>query len=456
MSVDKKYYSIETPIELLKFINENLTPKIKEKKEHGEVFTPIYIVEEMLEKLPEEVWNNRHLKWLDPAVGIGNFPIIAFIKLMEGLKREIPDEEERRKWILENMLYMIDISKKSISILNKVFCAHKYKLNIFEESFVKSKNYAEYNFDIKFDIIMGNPPYNEGGVGKGGGVFWTKFVNKSIKILNNEGYLCYIHPLGWRKPIGNKVSAGNLWDYFRKNGYLKYLHISDEKIKYFPKVDYYIYHNSKKIQKTLIYNKYKNNKTLDTLEINHLRFIPNFINIDVLSIMDKIFNVKYSTNYFNIIYNQSFKPNNSHTNISGIPHAWIPTLKKEYKVAFKTYDIVPEYINQPKIILTHISGSSKLQGKLFAKYYESNIGTTNNSMYVLENKKYENYFNSNLITFLMKITQYTDGQYGNNQFKILNLIKKPEGLQNNPTDLDIYNYYEITKEEQNLIEKIID
>jgi len=448
----KQYYSIEDPDKLIEYINDNISPNEKEKKEYGEVFTPIELVEEMLDKLPNEVWSNPHLRWLDPAVGIGNFPIIAYLKLMDGLKEWKPDDEERRKHILENMLYMVEINNKNIIILNKLLCLYKYKLNIHTGDFLESDLNKIFGIE-KFDIIMGNPPYNKGGVGKGGGVFWTKFIFKSIEILNNDGYLCYIHPLGWRKPIGNRASAGDLWEHFRKNGYIKYLHISDEKIPYFPKVDYYIYHNSKKIQKTLIYNKFKNNEKEDKYEINHLGFIPNFINNEVLSILDKIFNVKYSTNYFNIIYNQRFKPNNSHINISGIPHAWTPISQKEYKLAYNTYDIVPEYIKQPKIILTHISGSSKLQGKLFAKYYQNNIGTTNNTMYLLENKKYENYFNSNLINFLMNITQYTDGQYGNNQFKILNLIKKPDGLPNNPTDQDIYNYYGITKQEQNLIEE---
>lgn len=453
-------YSIKDPDKLIEYINDNISPNEKEKKELGEVFTPIELVKEMLDKLPNEVWSNPDLRWLDPAVGIGNFPIIAYLNLMDGLKEWQPNEEKRRKHILENMLYMVEINKKNIIILNKLLCGHKYKLNVFEGSFVDGDEYEElkikvYNPTIKFDIIMGNPPYNKGGVGKGGGVFWKKFVEESLKMLNKDGYLCYIHPLGWRKPIGERASAGDLWEHFRKNGYLQYLHISDEKIQYFPKVDYYIYHNNTKIQKTEIYNKFKNNKTEDKYEINHLGFIPNFINNEVLSILDKIFNVKYSTNYFNIIYNQSFKPNNSHINISGIPHAWTPISQKEYKLAYNTYDIVPEYIKQPKIILTYKSGSSKLQGKLFAKYYQNNIGTTNNTMYLLENKKYENYFNSNLITFLMNITQYTDGQYGDNQFKILNLIKKPDGLPNKPTDQDIYNYYGITKQEQQLIEEVV-
>ena len=84
------------------------------------------------------------------------------------------------------------------------------------------------------------------------------------------------------------------------------------------------------------------------------------------------------------------------------------------------------------------------------------MGTTAATMYQLvdntnEGQKYEKYFNSNLLTFLIKITQYSDGQFAMNEFKILNLISKPIDLKDNPTDQDIYDYYKITKEEQKLI-----
>jgi len=47
---------INNPKELLEIINECLKPKAIEKKQFGEVFTPIKLVNEMLDKLPNEVW----------------------------------------------------------------------------------------------------------------------------------------------------------------------------------------------------------------------------------------------------------------------------------------------------------------------------------------------------------------------------------------------------------------
>ena len=100
-------------------------------------------------------------------------------------------------------------------------------------------------------------------------------------------------------------------------------------------------------------------------------------------------------------------------------------------------------------------GSSKLMGKLHAKFFNTTIGTNMKTMYYLtDDKNIERFFNSKLIEFIVKITQYTNCQFAINDYKILNLITVPEGLKNNPTDKDIYDYYKLTKEEIKLIEEV--
>lgn len=42
----------------------------------------------------------------DPAVGMGNFPIAVYLRLMNGLTNKIPNEKQRKRHILEKMLYM--------------------------------------------------------------------------------------------------------------------------------------------------------------------------------------------------------------------------------------------------------------------------------------------------------------------------------------------------------------
>jgi hypothetical protein len=47
---------------------------------------------------------------------MGNFPIAIYLRLIETLKDEIPNKEERKKHILENMLYMSELNKKNVYI----------------------------------------------------------------------------------------------------------------------------------------------------------------------------------------------------------------------------------------------------------------------------------------------------------------------------------------------------
>jgi hypothetical protein len=473
-------YSIKEPDELLKYINDNLKPKQVEKGERGEVFTPMTLVNEMLDtlnELPEKVWKNPNLKWLDPAAGMGNFPVAVYMRLMEGLKdvKGYRDEEERRKHILENMLYMVELDKTNVFMMKKIFCGKKYKLNIFEGSFIDGKYKKEIDifnsinddekkkinkkenikflnkikeFNNNFDIILGNPPFNSGGVSKGGGVIWKDFVFKSFDMLINNGYLLIIHPQGWRKSTSKKASAGDIWNLFKNYNLQKLKIISfPEKIPNFPDVDYYLLNKNKVKKKTLILN---DNKYYD---LYNLPFIPHLINKESISIINKVLNKNGEK--FNIIYDQAVKPKKGIKNISGIPHYHYYDVDKNlYQEVFHKYKDKPGYLNNPKIIMTYKSGKQK--ANLYAKYISKEIGTTNNTMYQIikhqDNKSnLIKFLNSKLINFILKITQYSAPPNYINEFNILNLFSKPnEGnIQNQE---DIYHLFKLTKQEIELIE----
>jgi hypothetical protein len=478
---------------ILKTIRERLVVRKDQKDQDGEVFTPIKIVCDMLNNLPEEVWENETLTWLDPANGIGNFPIIVYYRLMQGLKSKIPDDKRRSKHIIEKMIFMIEKNTINANVCKKIFkmidprstpnihrgvffvenddsskkkkTTHKgkpgsigtkkIKLRIIDDDWER-----QFGF-YRFDIIMGNPPYNKDGVGKGGGVYWPRFVNKSFDVLKPNGYLTFIHPLGWRKPFkeGDQLNnSGKIFYDFKRLGHLHYIFISDEKIPSFPKVDYYVFQKKVKPNPiTHIVNKYKSTEQHSHINVSNLEFIPNLITDTCSSILNKLMVDKGQK--FNIIRDQRFNPTKETLFSKGISHAYyFNPDSSEYIVAYKTLDKIPDYFNENKVILTYKAG--KKQGHLYAKYYSTEIGGSNNTMYqIVKDKKQgiqlENYFNSKLITFLIKITQYGEPPFYINEFKILNMISIPMGLKDNPTDEDIYDYYGITKEEKELIESIV-
>jgi hypothetical protein len=229
--------------EVLEYIRDHLAPKKDEKEKYGEVFTPLPLVDEMLSKLPDDVWTNPDLKWLDPANGIGNFPIKAFIGqtegiykddgpyngikhftypgLMNGLEKAIPNLLERCKHIIEKMLYMIDINGKNNAIARRLFqklCPNTNpnieKIDS-KQGFLTNKALIFNGKTIdNFDIILGNPPFNSGGINRPDTrknkivaetnltdtkkeTIWNKFVIQSYKYLKPNGHLLFIHPIGW-------------------------------------------------------------------------------------------------------------------------------------------------------------------------------------------------------------------------------------------------------------------
>lgn len=207
---------IDKPKELLELIDSCLKPKQKEKQENGEVFTPMELVFEMLDNLDKHyikkngksIFTEKEFKWGDiTGCGMGNFSVAVYLKLMDGLKQEIPDDNDRKEHILENMIYMAELNKKNVFICRQIFNVNNsYCLNLYEGDALELEPYIQWNVE-KFDIILGNPPFNKGGIrshtgkqlGEKNETIWTKFVEKSITLLKPEGYLAFIHPLSWLK-----------------------------------------------------------------------------------------------------------------------------------------------------------------------------------------------------------------------------------------------------------------
>lgn len=208
---------IDKPQELLELIDSCLKPKQKEKQENGEVFTPMCLVFEMLDNLDKHyikehgrsIFTEIAFKWFDLASGMGNFPVAVYLKLMEGLKTQIPNDEERKKHIIENMLYMSELNKKNVFICHQIFNVNsQYKLNLYEGDTLELNVVSEWEVALNsFDVILGNPPYNKGGIrshtgkqlGDKNETIWTKFIEKSFEWLKPDGFLAFINPLSWLK-----------------------------------------------------------------------------------------------------------------------------------------------------------------------------------------------------------------------------------------------------------------
>jgi hypothetical protein len=297
---------------VLDIINNRMIPNEEAKKARGEVFTPIPLVREILyglrkeplEKgvseiwgidandnlfedtservggIPLDLWRNPNSKWLDPANGIGNFPYVAFQMLDFQLTKTMTNKDARRKHIVEKMLFMIEIDKGNVNTSFKIFeqlvpgskpnicCADTTSLN--EDNLMSS-------FDVsKFDIVMGNPPFNEGGTKSSGKkAFYTVFLMWAINVIKDNGCIVFITPPNFHR-IDKDSKDIKIKKFFNENNLILLRIIPDTK-KYFDVqvlVDYYVIQKRPNSGTGFIYD--KNNVLTSNVDISKFSVVPNF------------------------------------------------------------------------------------------------------------------------------------------------------------------------------------
>lgn len=318
----------------LEWFNKYLIPSENEKKQYGEVFTPLSLVNEMLDKLPIEVWNNPNLKWFDPANGMGNFTFCVYERLMKSLSEHIPNEFQRKKHILENMLYVSEINSRNNDRYSKIMNPNgHYMLNINEGNTLELVIKEKWNIDA-FDIVLGNPPYNDGSGNKGKGhTLWTKFIEKSLDIwVINNGYLLYVNPSLWRQvdhPLQKKM----------KQYQIEYLEIHNEKdglntFKCNTRYDWYLIKKIKYSKSTIIKNQ---RGEIIEKDISKMSFIPNF-NFDLI---DRLTN---KTDKVNILYSRSDYASDK---------KWISKIKEGNFIYPVVYSVNKK--NEPKFLWSKIN-----------------------------------------------------------------------------------------------------
>lgn len=226
---------------------------------NDDICTPMECVKTMIDYIPEEFWDRENVRILDPCCGNGNFGVYC-------MQKTNPDNIWYNE--LSNIRY-----KNCKKIINPK--------NIVNSDFFDMPK----KFKGTWDLIMANPPYSGGG--NKNQSLSNSFIEYSIDLLNDEGYLCFVTPNNWMTYNNNNTTLKKLLTCG------SFIVIDNDVKKYFPSIGssftIFVWQKGVFNNKTKIVNNYLVKDIQEGILIpNDLPFIPLYISQTIIDMIPKL------------------------------------------------------------------------------------------------------------------------------------------------------------------------
>jgi hypothetical protein len=414
----------------------NYNTIISERQDRGEVITPISLVEEMLNKLPKEVFESKTTTFLDPCFGTG-----TFLKAI-GLRLKAYGHSTEN---INSRLFGFEVDSRMFNETKRKFQG----INIIKQDFLNT------DINMKFDVVIGNPPFQAPGNFKGSTLLWPAFYEKADSILKENGYLFFLSPYTWASAINedsknSKVSLCN----FNTSELLNFDLTPNNHFKVGSStISSALFCKNKKLS-TNVNIKFSAGVKLK-MDISNLDFIPMHVysNNDI-SIFNKVINNDLEKfELLNTTFGRGVR--SSKDNLSESPNKDL-TYKSYYtwsnykKNKFLWSSSKGLYHDTAKIVLfysndcsfVYDNGSAGL-GHLTAAIPCDSIEEYNNAMTIFDSKLFE---------FVSKFKPYK-GTHGGKPAIVKHFPKL--SFDKSWTNQEIYEYFNLTQEEIDYVENAI-
>jgi site-specific DNA-methyltransferase (adenine-specific) len=326
------------------------------------------------------------------------------------------------------------------------YARNKYKL-VGQYAKMSYEDFFSMNTDKKFDVIVGNPPYqaNSNGAAE---KLWPKFIDKAVNLCQENGYVAMITPTSWLAGSKNIVKGTTgVYDLFKAHD-LQYVNLN---ISSFFNVGstfgYFILRNALPNTETI----FQTPAELHKISLQKYSFLPPKLSSITLGINNKTiigndsFSVKSFSGGFTNRSEGVDTADSGHTyktylrgnNTGTIHYAFFHT-KQNAIVADSRKIIIP------------ISGADKFMP------FVDDIGIPHcMSSYVIPMKNTDtlesaiSVFNSKLFRFLIEQNRSS----GFIQIYVVKNLPKLD-LSHEWTDQEIYDHFHLTQEEIDYIEQV--